>query len=589
MLSLGNTYSFDEVQDFHNRVAKSLSKPWQYVCELKYDGTAIGLTYKDGKLLRAVTRGDGVQGDDVTANVKTIRSIPLTLSGNDYPEEFEIRGEIFIPHTVFDEINKKRIEQGETPFANPRNAAAGTLKQLNPKIVAERNLDCLLYFILGENLPFDNHYENLLKAKDWGFKIPQNIELCQSVDEVTRFIEHWDTARKNLPYDTDGVVIKVNSYQQQNQLGFTAKTPRWAIAYKYKAEQVSTKLLSVDYQVGRTGAITPVANLEPVLLAGTTVKRASLHNADQMAILDLHMGDTVFVEKGGEIIPKIVGVDANQRASNSKVFEYITHCPECGTELVRPDGEAKHYCPNQAGCPPQLKGRVIHFISRKAMNIDGLGEETVELLFSKGLVHDIADLYNLTYEQLINLERFADKSAKNAIVSIENSKKMPFHRVLFGLGIRYVGETTARKLSAHFGLLENLKQATFEQLIEVDEVGERIAQSIVSFFSDIKNIELVKRLEDAGLTLESETNNSSAANGILNGQSVVISGTFSRISRDELKELVIQHGGKLVSSVSASTNLLVAGDKMGPAKLDKANKLGIKIISEDDFFDLINS
>ncbi|MDD3569100.1 MAG: NAD-dependent DNA ligase LigA [Bacteroidales bacterium] len=589
MLSLGNTYSFDEVQDFHNRVAKSLSNPWQYVCELKYDGTAIGLTYKDGKLLRAVTRGDGVQGDDVTANVKTIRSIPLTLSGNDYPEEFEIRGEIFIPHTVFDEINKKRIEQGETPFANPRNAAAGTLKQLNPKIVAERNLDCLLYFILGENLPFDNHYENLLKAKDWGFKIPQNIELCQSVDEVTRFIEHWDTARKNLPYDTDGVVIKVNSYQQQNQLGFTAKTPRWAIAYKYKAEQVSTKLLSVDYQVGRTGAITPVANLEPVLLAGTTVKRASLHNADQMAILDLHMGDTVFVEKGGEIIPKIVGVDANQRASNSKVFEYITHCPECGTELVRPDGEAKHYCPNQAGCPPQLKGRVIHFISRKAMNIDGLGEETVELLFSKGLVHDIADLYNLTYEQLINLERFADKSAKNAIVSIENSKKMPFHRVLFGLGIRYVGETTARKLSAHFGLLENLKQATFEQLIEVDEVGERIAQSIVSFFSDIKNIELVKRLEDAGLTLESETNNSSAANGILNGQSVVISGTFSRISRDELKELVIQHGGKLVSSVSASTNLLVAGDKMGPAKLDKANKLGIKIISEDDFFDLINS
>jgi DNA ligase (NAD+) len=589
MLSLANTYSFDEVQDFHNRIAKSLSQPWQYVCELKYDGTAIGLTYKKGKLLRAVTRGDGVQGDDVTANVKTIRSIPLTLNGNDFPEEFEIRGEIFLPHAVFDEINQKRNEQGETPFANPRNAAAGTLKQLNPKIVAERNLDCLLYFILGENLPFDNHYENLLKAKDWGFKIPQNIELCQSVDEVTRFIEHWDTARKNLPYDTDGVVIKVNSYQQQNQLGFTAKTPRWAIAYKYKAEQVSTKLLSVDYQVGRTGAITPVANLEPVLLAGTTVKRASLHNADQMAILDLHMGDTVFVEKGGEIIPKIVGVDANLRASNSKVFEYITHCPECGTELVRPDGEAKHYCPNQAGCPPQLKGRVIHFISRKAMDIDGLGEETVELLFSKGLVHDIADLYNLTYEQLINLERFADKSAKNAIVSIENSKKRPFHRVLFGLGIRYVGETTARKLSAHFGLLENLKQATFEQLIEVDEVGERIAQSIVSFFSDAKNIELVKRLEDAGLTLESETNNSSAANGILNGQSVVISGTFSRISRDELKELVIQHGGKLVSSVSASTNLLVAGDKMGPAKLDKANKLGIKIISEDDFFDLINS
>ena len=588
MLSLANTYSFDEVKDFHNRIAKSLSQPWQYVCELKYDGTAIGLTYKNGKLLRAVTRGDGVQGDDVTANVKTIRSIPLTLNGNDFPEEFEIRGEIFMPHAVFDAINAKRTEQGETPFANPRNAAAGTLKQLNPKIVAERNLDCLLYFILGEDLPFDNHYENLLKAKDWGFKIPENIKLCQTVDEVTRFIEHWDTARKSLPYDTDGVVIKVNSYQQQNLLGYTAKTPRWAIAYKYKAEQVSTKLLSIDYQVGRTGAITPVANLEPVLLAGTTVKRASLHNADQMAILNLHVGDTVFVEKGGEIIPKIVGVDANRRATSSKIFEYITHCPECGTKLIRPDGEAKHYCPNQAGCPPQLKGRVIHFISRKAMNIDGLGEETVELLFSKGLVHDIADLYDLTYEQLIGLDRFADKSAKNAIASINNSKKMPFHKVLFGLGIRYVGETTARKLATHFGLLENLKQATFEQLIEVDEVGERIAQSIVSFFSDAKNIELIKRLEDAGLTLESETNSSNSANGVLNGQTVVISGTFSRISRDELKEMVIQHGGKIASTVSASTNLLIAGDKMGPAKLDKATKLGVRIISEDDFFDLIN-
>jgi DNA ligase (NAD+) len=587
MLSLANTYSFEEVKDFHNRIAKSLTHSWQYVCELKYDGTAIGLTYKDGKLLRAVTRGDGVQGDDVTTNVRTIRSIPLTLNGNDFPEEFEIRGEIFIPHAVFDTINAKRTEQGETPFANPRNAAAGTLKQLNPKIVAERNLDCLLYFILGEDLPFDNHYENLVKAKDWGFKIPENIKLCQTVDEATKFIEHWDTARKNLPYDTDGVVIKVNSYQQQNLLGYTAKTPRWAIAYKYKAEQVSTKLLSVDYQVGRTGAITPVANLEPVLLAGTTVKRASLHNADQMAILDLHLGDTVFVEKGGEIIPKIVGVDANRRASSSKVFEYITHCPECGTELIRPDGEAKHYCPNQAGCPPQLKGRVIHFISRKAMDIDGLGEETVELLFSKGLVHDIGDLYDLTYEQLIGLDRFADKSAKNAIASINDSKKMPFHKVLFGLGIRYVGETTARKLSAHFGLLENLKQATFEQLIEVDEVGERIAQSIVSFFSDPKNIELINRLEDAGITLRSDVTPSAVENGVLSGQSVVISGTFSRISRDELKELVIQHGGKIVSSVSASTNLLIAGDKMGPAKLDKATKLGVKIISEDDLFELI--
>ncbi|NHB67431.1 NAD-dependent DNA ligase LigA [Perlabentimonas gracilis] len=587
MLSLANTYSFDEVQDFHNRIAKSLSQPWQYVCELKYDGTAIGLTYKNGKLLRAVTRGDGVQGDDVTANVKTIRSIPLTLNGNDFPEEFEIRGEIFLPHAVFDEINQKRNEQGETPFANPRNAAAGTLKQLNPKIVAERKLDCLLYFMLGDSLPYDNHYQNLLKAKDWGFKVPDNIELCKTVEEITNFVDLWDKARRKLPYDTDGVVIKVNSYQQQNQLGYTAKTPRWAIAYKYKAEQVSTTLLSVDYQVGRTGAITPVANLEPVLLAGTTVKRASLHNADQMAILDLHIGDTVFVEKGGEIIPKIVGVDASLRAANSSAFEYITHCPECGTQLIRPDGEAKHYCPNQAGCPPQLKGRVIHFISRKAMDIDGLGEETVDLLFSKGLIKDMADLYDLTYEQLIDLDRFADKSVKNAIASIKQSTKMPFHKVLFGLGIRYVGETTARKLAMHFGLLEKLKEATFEQLIEVDEVGERIAQSIVTFFSDPKNIELIKRLEKAGLTLESESTEGNAATGVFRGQSVVISGTFNRISRDELKELVMQHGGKNTSSVSASTNLLIAGDKMGPAKLDKATKLGVKIISEDDFFELI--
>lgn len=588
MLSLANTYSFEELDDFHNRVSKLLQEPWQYVCELKYDGTAIGITYKSGKLLRAVTRGDGVIGDDVTANVKTIRSIPLALHGSDYPDEFEIRGEIFMPHAIFDELNRIRTNQGEVPFANPRNAAAGTLKLLNPQTVAQRKLDCLLYFMLGEKLPFDNHFENLSKAKQWGFKVPDSIMLCHSIDEVKQFIAEWEQKRKDLPYDTDGVVVKVNSIKQQATLGFTAKTPRWAIAYKYKAEQVATKLLSIDYQVGRTGAITPVANLDPVLLAGTTVKRASLHNADQVALLDLREGDTVFVEKGGEIIPKIVGVDTSSRLPNAKAFDYITQCPECGTDLVRPEGEAKHYCPNQAGCPPQLKGRVIHFISRKAMDIDGLGEETVELLFANGLVHDIADLYSLTYEQLLGLERFAHKSAQNAIKSIEESKKVPFHKVLFGLGIRYVGETTARKLAMHFGLLSNLKSATFEQLIAVDEVGERIAQSIVDFFSDEKNDNLINRLEQAGLNLKSDEA-ANSKNGSLSGLSVVISGTFNRISRDELKDLVMANGGKVVSSVSSNTNLLIAGDKMGPAKLDKATKLGVRIISEDEFFSLIES
>lgn len=587
MLSLANTYTFDEIQEFHNKISKTLTSPWQYVCELKYDGTAIGITYKNGKLFRAVTRGDGTQGDDVTANVKTIRSIPLELHGNEFPKDFEIRGEIFMPHTAFDEANAQRSQKGEAPFANPRNAAAGTLKQLNPKVVAERKLDCLLYFLLGEELPYNNHFQNLQKAKEWGFKIPDNIKLCNSVEEVIDFINYWDSARRQLPFDTDGVVIKVNSYLHQNQLGYTAKTPRWAIAFKYKAEQVSTKLLSVDYQVGRTGAITPVANLEPVLLAGTTVKRASLHNADQIALLDLHVGDTVLVEKGGEIIPKIVGVDTTQRSGNTQNIEYISHCPECGTALTRPEGEAKHYCPNQAGCPPQLKGRVIHFISRKAMNIDGLGEETVELLFANGLIKDIADLYDLTYDQLLALDRFADKSASNAIASIAESKKTPFHRVLFGLGIRYVGETTARKLAMHFGLLENLKSATFDQLTEVDEVGERIAQSIVEFFAEPKNIELTNRLKEAGLMLSQESSTEASLSDRLSGQSVVISGTFSRISRDELKDLVMKHGGKVLSAVSANTNLLIAGDKMGPAKLDKASKLGVKIISEDDFFELI--
>lgn len=587
MLSLANTYSKEEIEDFHTRIGKSLSQSWEYVCELKYDGTAIGLTYKKGKLTQAITRGDGVQGDDVTANVKTIRSIPLTLTGNDYPDEFEIRGEVLMPHKVFDQINKLRQEQGEAPFANPRNAAAGTLKLLDSKIVARRNLDCYLYFVLGNNLPFNNHYQNLQKAKDWGFKVPNHIKLCETINDVFSFIESWDERRRELPFDIDGVVIKVNSHTQQKQLGFTAKTPRWAISYKFKAEQAKTKLRSVDFQVGRTGAITPVANLEPVLLAGTTVKRASLHNADQMANLDIRLNDNVIVEKGGEIIPKIVAVNFDERESDSEPLEFITHCPQCGADLIRPTGEAKHYCPNQAGCPPQLKGRVIHFISRKAMNIDGLGEETIELLFSKGLVNDISDLYSLTYNQLIELDRFADKSAKNIISSIEKSKEAPFHKVLFGLGIRYIGETTARKLASHFGLLNRLKEATFDQLFEVDEVGERIAQSIIDFFADEKNILLIERLQKAGLNFEAHESANAQEGGKLKGNSVVISGTFSRVSRDELKELVMKNGGKVLSAVSSNTSMLIAGEKMGPAKLDKARKLGVQIVSEDDFFKMI--
>nr|HPI70859.1 NAD-dependent DNA ligase LigA [Tenuifilaceae bacterium] len=554
----------------------------------KYDGTAIGLTYRNGRLFQAVTRGDGTTGDDVTNNVKTIRSVPLTLHGDDFPTEFEIRGEVLMPHAIFEELNTQRAEQGETPFANPRNAAAGTLKLLNPKVVAERKLDCMLYNLLGETLPYNNHYQNLLKSRDWGFKISEHVRLCKNLEEVKAFIDHWDTSRHSLPFDIDGVVIKVNGFSQQEELGYTSKTPRWAIAYKFKAEQVETTLLSIDYQVGRTGAVTPVANLHPVQLAGTTVKRASLHNADQMELLGIRIGDTVLVEKGGEIIPKIVGVDLNQRPDHSEPLHFITHCPECGTKLVRFESEAKHYCPNQTGCPPQLKGRIIHFVSRKAMNIDGLGEETIELLFNEGLVSDIADLYYLTYEQMVGLERFAEKSASNAIANIAKSKEEPLHKVIYGLGIRYVGETTARKLSSHFGLMDNLKNATFEQLMEVEDVGEIVAQSILSFFADKKNLYLIERLEKAGLRLNVESTDFPEGEKKLNGMSVVVSGTFSQISRDALKELIIKHGGKVQSAVSASTSFLVAGENMGPAKLDKATRLGIKIITENDFFKLID-
>jgi len=587
MLSLANVYSFDELGEFDNRVRKALTEGFEYVCELKFDGVAIGLTYRDGKLVQAVTRGDGTVGDDVTTNVRTIRTIPLELNGKDFPKEFEIRGEIFMPRKVFNELNAEREEIGETPFANPRNAAAGTLKLLNSAEVAKRKLDCFLYFILGENLPFDNHYQNMLKAKEWGFKVSEYMTLCKDLQEVKQFIDNWEDKRKKLPVDTDGVVIKVNSYKHQALLGLTAKTPRWAVAFKYKPERVSTELLSVDFQVGRTGTITPVANLKPVKLAGTTVKRASLHNADQIEQLGIRVGDWVFVEKGGEIIPKIVGVDKSKATLFTKSIVFPESCPECGVALVRPEGEARHFCPNQNGCPPQIKGRIEHFISRKALNIDGLGEETVALLFDKKLISDAADLYALTKEQLIGLERFAEKSADNAIKSIEKSKSVPFPRVLYGIGVRYVGETTAKKLAQHFRSIDAIANATVEQLIEVEDVGERIAASIVDFFKDERNIKLIEKLKAAGVQLQLSDEETRKISDKLKGLTIVISGTFSRVSRDELKELIVKHGGKNVSSLSSSTSLLVAGEKMGPAKFEKANKLGIKIITEEEFFDMI--
>ncbi|MCB9002645.1 MAG: NAD-dependent DNA ligase LigA [Bacteroidales bacterium] len=589
MISLANTYTEGELRDFDQRVKKILGEQPEYVCELKFDGVAISLKYIDGKLVQAVSRGDGVVGDDVTNNIRTIRPIPLTLHGNDYPKEFEIRGEIFMPHSVFESLNQEREEIGDAPFANPRNATAGTIKLLNSAEVARRKLDCYLYYLLGENLPYQNHYDNLQKAKEWGFKISEHIERKPNINGVFEYINHWEKLRKKLPYDTDGVVIKVNDYSQQNILGLTAKTPRWAIAYKYKPEQVSTELLSVDFQVGRTGAVTPVANLTPVKLGGTIVKRASLHNADQIALLDVRIGDFVYVEKGGEIIPKIVGVDQSKRSLFSKPISFPTTCPECGSKLEKPEGEARHFCPNQYNCPPQIKGRIEHFISRKALNIDGLGEETVALLYNNGLVNDVSDLYRITREQLLSLDRFAEKSADNAIQSIEKSKSVPFPRVLYGIGIRYVGETTAKGLAFHFGSIENLANASIDDLLNVEDVGERIASSIKDFFSNPINLKIIDNLKKAGLQLNLSENELQLKSDKLKGLTIVISGTFNRVSRDELKELIQQHGGKNVSSISASTSMLVAGDKMGPAKLEKANRLGIKIISEDDFFELINS
>lgn len=587
MLSLGNTYSLEELTDFCDKIRKEIPEV-EFVCEQKFDGTAISLTYENGRLLRAVTRGDGEKGDDVTANVRTIRSVPLVLRGEGYPDYFEMRGEVYMPHSSFERLNAEREDIGEQPFANPRNAAAGTLKLQNSSIVAERGLDCFLYYMEGDNLPFSSHWENLEAARSWGFRISQQMALCHNWEEIAAYIEQTAALREELPYDIDGVVIKVNSYADRRRLGSTAKAPRWAVAYKYKAEQALTRLHSVDFQVGRTGAITPVANLQPVHLAGTTVKRASLHNAEQIALLDVRLGDMVYVEKGGEIIPKITGVELSERSVESQPFEYITHCPECGAELVRIEGEAKHYCPNSEACPPQIVGRIVHFISRKAMNIESLGEETVELLVREGLIKDIADLYLLRAEQLVPLPRLGEKSAENIIESITGSKAVPFHRVLFALGIRYVGETTAKQLAAHFGSLEALQSATMEELLETPEVGDKIAATIVAYFAEEKNRVLVQRLAEAGLQFRAEQKSSDKGNQ-LSGLGIVISGTFVRHSRDELKELIEQYGGKNLSSVSSKTDYLLAGENMGPAKLKKAEQLGVKIISESDFEQMISA
>lgn len=587
MLSLGNTYSEDEVRDFYERIARDLNEPFEIVAELKYDGTSISLIYNQGRLVRAVTRGDGTRGDDVTANVKTIRSVPLKLMGDNYPEEFEIRGEILLPWAEFDRLNKEREEQEEPLFANPRNAASGTLKQQNPAIVAARKLDAYFYYLLGEELPSETHFDNLAAARSWGFKIPDVIRKCKSLEEVFDYIAYWDAERKNLPVATDGIVLKVNSLRQQKNLGFTAKSPRWAIAYKFQAERAVTRLNSVSFQVGRTGAVTPVANLEPVLLAGTTVKRASLHNADIIEGLDLHIGDNVYVEKGGEIIPKIVGVDVDSRSilMGDKV-RFIWTCPECGTLLVRPEGEAAHYCPNESGCPPQIKGRIEHFVTRKAMNIN-MGPETVEDLYEAGLISNTADLYTLKFADLIRLERWADKSARNLLASLEESKQVPFERVLFALGIRFVGETVAKRLATAFHTIEQLEEASLETLTEVDEIGGRIAQSVIDYFADERNRTLVNRLKEYGLQMSVAEDLLVNRSEKLKGLTIVISGTFSKHSRDEYKAMIEQHGGKNSGSVSGKTDYILAGENMGPAKLEKAAKLGVKIMNEDEFLNMI--
>lgn len=584
MYSLDNSYSKEDLLDWENRIQKVLGNvDLQYTCELKYDGASISITYENGKLVRAVTRGDGFQGDDVTNNIKTIKSIPLQLKGEGYPEKFDIRGEIILPFAGFEKMNQELIEIGETPYSNPRNTASGSLKLQDSSEVAKRPLECLLYFVTGEKLPFESQFEGLESARKWGFKVPKEAKIASSLQEVFDFIDYWDVHRHNLPYETDGVVVKVNLIQHQEELGYTAKSPRWAIAYKFKAEQVATKLNSISYQVGRTGAITPVANLEPVQLAGTIVKRASLHNADQIEKLDIRIGDTVFVEKGGEIIPKIIAVDLSKRPEDSKITDYITHCPECNSELVRNEGEANHYCPNFYGCPPQIIGRIQHFISRKAMDIEGLGGETVALLYNNHLVQNYADLYELKVEDILPLERMAQKSAENLVNGVKKSTQIPFESVLYALGIRYVGETVAKKLAKHYKNIEALSQATLMDLILVDEIGERIAQSVVEFFEKEENKIIIQRLKQYGVQFEIVEKINLNATNKLEGKIFVVSGVFTQFSREELKTAIEDNGGKVGSSISSKTDYVVAGDNMGPAKLDKANKLNIPIISESDF------
>lgn len=591
MMSLSNSYSREEIVEFENRIKKLIDGDIEYVCELKYDGVAISVAYENGKFLRAVTRGDGEQGEDISPNVKTIRSIPLRLHKGDYPAHFEIRGEIFFPRANFEKLNKEREEAGEPLFANPRNTASGTLKLQDSAIVAKRGLDCFLYGMAGENLPFKTHFESIQSAGNWGFKVPkvedQFIRVCKSISEIMEFIDWWDEKRKSLWFDIDGIVIKVNDYRQQQELGFTAKSPRWAIAYKFKAEQVSTTLESISYQVGRTGAITPVANLTPVLLAGTMVKRASLHNADQMEKWDLHHHDTVFVEKGGEIIPKIVGVDLAKRTSHAHRFIFPDKCPECGSLLQRKEGEAQHFCPNESACPPQIKGKMIHFTSRKAMDIEGLGEETIEQLYDAGLIRDIGDIYELKKERLLPLERMAEKSVNNLLAGIEQSKSVPFERVLFALGIRFVGETVAKKLARHFLSISKLSAARLEELTAVEEIGEKIAQSVREWFDEPVNLHLVDRLKQAGLQLEVDPESVKPKGDKLKGMSIVVSGVFQSFSRDGIKEVIEINGGKASGSVSKKTSFLLAGEEAGPSKLEKAKELGVKIITEEEFKQLL--
>ncbi len=588
MLSLSNAYSEEEITDFDTRIKKIINTDFEYVCELKFDGSSISLTYENGRLTRAVTRGDGVKGDDVTKNVRTIKSIPLQLRGNDFPQEFEIRGEIVMPFKVFNDLNSELELAGEQLLANPRNTAAGTLKMKNSKVVASRKLDAYFYYILGKNLPFDGHYESLQKAREWGFKISEATEICKNLNDIFDFIKKWDTERFKLPVATDGVVIKVNSKNLQDNLGFTAKSPRWAIAYKFKAENVSTVLKSVSYQVGRTGAVTPVANLEPVQIAGTVVKRASLHNADFIENLDLHINDTVFVEKGGEIIPKITGVEISKRHPMFQKVEFIRNCPECGTSLIRTEGEAAFYCPNEDGCPPQIKGKMEHFVSRKAMDIDGIGQETIELLYNEGLAKNIADLYLLQKPQLEALDRMAEKSAQRILDGLNASKNVPFERVLFALGIRFVGETVAKTLVKKLHSIENIQSAKKEELTEIDEIGGRIAESVVDWFSKQDHIQLIEKLKENGLQFQISEDKISNRTDKLSGLSIIISGTFEKYSRDELKQMIEQNGGKNIGSISKKTNYVLAGDNMGPSKLEKANQLGIPIISEDDFLKMLS-